>query len=221
MPEPRTAATSANPRCTHPRSLAHRSRRASPTAHIATSPPQKRTRRRLTAARTPAHHDAHAGPTEPHVCPPTPVPLTPRSNTSTTRSSTGTPQSNVVRRRLPHSSLTDETPHPQQHTNHAEKRGQPHTTTSAPKPQRDNHAPPPTAHQQPAHRLPYRLPTTYRTAHHLPLPTDRPLHVPATFPASRRRGRHQCNVMTARGPDSRHVPAPVARPCIGGGGGFL
>ncbi|KAG6904099.1 hypothetical protein DXG01_012650, partial [Tephrocybe rancida] len=69
MPEPRTAATSANPRRTHPRSLAHHSRHASPTAHIATSPPQKRTQRRRTAARTPAHHDAHAGPTKPHARP--------------------------------------------------------------------------------------------------------------------------------------------------------
>ncbi|KAG6903918.1 hypothetical protein DXG01_013946, partial [Tephrocybe rancida] len=95
MPEPRTAATSANPRRTHPRSLAHRSQCASPTTHIATSPPQKQMRRQHMAAHTPAHCDAHTRPTEPHARPPMPAPLTPRSNTSTTRSSAGTPQSNA------------------------------------------------------------------------------------------------------------------------------
>ncbi|KAG6904757.1 hypothetical protein DXG01_007353 [Tephrocybe rancida] len=53
----------------------------------------------------------------------------------------GYPRSSVVHRRPPHSSLTDETPHPQQHVNHAEKRRCPHTATSAPEPQCNDHAP--------------------------------------------------------------------------------
>ncbi|KAG6904028.1 hypothetical protein DXG01_013113, partial [Tephrocybe rancida] len=82
----------------------------------------------------------------------------------------GYPRGSVVRRCLPHSPLTDETPHPQQHTKHAEKRGCPHTATSVPEPQCDDHAPP----------LTDRLPTTLLTARfHPPIP---PRMSPPPFP---------------------------------------
>ncbi|KAG6912751.1 hypothetical protein DXG01_012446, partial [Tephrocybe rancida] len=66
----------------------------------------------------------------------------------------GYPWGSVVCQRPPHSPLTDETPHPQQHAKHAEKRGCPHTATSVPEPQRNDHAP----------LLTDRLPTALLTA---------------------------------------------------------
>ncbi|KAG6903901.1 hypothetical protein DXG01_014069, partial [Tephrocybe rancida] len=112
----------------------------------------------------------------------------------------------------------------------------PHVPTARPPPcQRQHptqqrHAPPPTAHHAPhraptpAHRPPRASPSAQRRnpqhnndthpAHRSPAacppltapPTDHPLHAPVTLP-------------TARDPDRRHVPAPIARPRIGGGGG--